>query len=187
MDAATIAITSVALSIDSMAVAIAVGASVLGRKLYSSIKIGLFFGFFQSLMMVIGWGAGSGISAFISALDHWVAFMLLLFVGIKMLIEGAKPDRAGGKGNAMPNGRLIALSVATSLDALAVGLSFSLIDGQILLPAASVGAVCFILSSLGAFASVNLTVHFADRAKVIGGLVLIGIGIRIVLEHMLGG
>lgn len=186
MDAATVAIISVALSVDSMAVATAIGLTISAEKAYNAIKIGLFFGTFQSLMMIIGWAAGSSISAYISALDHWAAFVLLSIVGAKMIFEGLKPDSSQKKDDVLSNKHIIALSIATSIDSLAVGLSLSFVDGSILMPAIAVGTICFALSALALMASAQLSRYLADRIKAIGGLILIGIGIRIVLEHMLG-
>ncbi|MCQ5376812.1 MAG: manganese efflux pump MntP family protein [Candidatus Methanomethylicia archaeon] len=186
MDAATVATISVALSVDSMAVATAIGLTISGKKAYNAIKIGLFFGAFQSLMMLIGWAAGSSISAYISALDHWAAFALLSIVGLKMIYEGLKPDRDQKKDDGLSNRHITALSIATSIDSLAVGLSLSFVDGSILVPAIAVGTICFALSALALVASAQLSRYLADRIKAVGGMVLIAIGIRIVLEHVLG-
>lgn len=170
---------------DAVAVAMACGlAAREGRPGRQAFKIALFFGLFQALMPLLGWLAGMSLRSLISGLDHWVAFGLLAFVGGKMFVESFRLKEATGSSGPMRLPTLLLLSLATSIDALAVGLSLSLLRTPIAGPALLIGAVTFILSFLGGLLGSRLGTRFGRRVEALGGLILVGIGVKILLEHL---
>jgi len=184
MDLAAILLIAVGLSMDSLAVAVASGMALKEIGAGGSLKIGAFFGLFQAGMPVIGWLGGSAFMWLISGYDHWVAFFLLAFIGGKMVYEAVwDSDEVSGK-NPLLIGHLLVISVATSIDALAVGLGFSALRIPTLVPAAVIGAVCFAISSTGAYFGNRAGEYLGGRVKAIGGIILISIGLRILLEHL---
>lgn len=185
MDLVSILMIALGLSMDSLAVAVAssFSSSMDGR---GAIKLGASFGAFQAGMPVLGWYGGTWLVGLISGFDHWIAFLLLAFIGGRMLYEGIaspEPDRTTGT-DALKLGNLLLLSLATSIDALAVGLSLSLLDLDIFLPAAIIGTVCFALSAGGASMGKRLGARIGYRVRIIGGSILVLIGVRILLEHL---
>jgi putative Mn2+ efflux pump MntP len=186
MDLLSILLIAIGLSMDCVAVAVASGLTVGKVKTSDAAKMGTLFGGFQGLMPLIGWLLGSTIIALISGFDHWVAFGLLAFIGSKMIYEAVKGEEKKGVGDPFRLHALLALALVTSIDALAVGLSFSILEVQILIPAAIIGVVCFCLSAMAALASSRLGALFGSRVKLLGGSILILIGLRILLEHLLG-
>lgn len=185
MDPLSILLIAVGLSMDCVAVAIASGLSMGKVKAWEAVRMGVFFGGFQGIMPVIGWLLGSALISVISGFDHWVAFVILAVIGGKMIYESIKGDGSGEGGDPMRLHTLLVLSVATSIDALAVGLSLSLLEVEILLPAAIIAVVCFALSTAGALGSGRLGRLFGSRVRLLGGAILILIGLRILIEHLL--
>jgi putative Mn2+ efflux pump MntP len=182
MDVATL-LVALALAMDSFSVAISNGLATKTFKVGEALKIGAFFGFFQAVMPVIGWFAGTYVLNVISGFDHWIAFGLLAVVGGKMICESVKTESKKlleSPGTSL----LLTLSVATSIDALAVGLGFSFLRISIVLPAMVIGAVAFLLSFLGVYLGGKLGRFLRNRAEILGGLILIAIGIRILVEHL---
>jgi putative Mn2+ efflux pump MntP len=171
------------LAMDAFTVAVASGLALEPLRARKALKIALFFGGFQALMPLLGWLAGLGLEELISGLDHWVAFGLLGFIGCRMIYGAirATPRRAADPLN-LPT--LLGLSIATSIDALAVGLSFAFLRASILTPAIVIGAVTFLLAFLGVFLGHRLGRLFEREAEALGGLILIGIGLKILLEHL---
>lgn len=186
MDLISVLLIAVGLSMDCVAVAVASGLTVGSVKPRDAVKMGVFFGGFQGLMPLIGWLLGSTLIAIISGFDHWVAFVLLAIIGARMIYDGVRSRGGKGGGDPFRLHSLLALAVATSIDALAVGLSLSLLEVEILLPAAMIAVVCFCLSVAGALASGRLGGLFGSRVKLLGGAILILIGLRILVEHLLG-
>jgi putative Mn2+ efflux pump MntP len=174
MDLLTIFIIALGLSMDALAVSLA-------------LRMALFFGFFQMLMPVLGWLAGLGFKRAIASFDHWLAFGLLLLIGIKMIREARRPDNCRSRNNLLSLPVLLGLAVATSIDALAVGLSFSLLAVDIIAPVLVIGLVTFILSFLGVLAGHKFGSLIAGKVEILGGLILIAIGSKILLEHLHGG
>lgn len=183
----TITGIAIALAMDAFAVSISYGCKAHIMALGNTIKIALFFGLFQAFMPVIGWFAGSAFTAIINSFSHWVAFFILLYIGIKMIHEGLKSDQ-----NCQTNctdefklnyKKLFLLSVATSIDALAVGLSLALIDYSIAVPALVIGIVTFIFSYIGIKMGCTLNGLFGKKVEIFGGIILILIGIKVVIEH----
>ncbi len=173
---------------DAFAVSIASGATMKRLHLPNAMKMGLFFGGFQVLMPVAGWAAGLSMKNFIMAWDHWIAFGLLSAVGGKMIYESFRMKEAEecGKGKACPfdTGALTVLAVATSIDALAVGLTFSLLQISIIGPVLIIGLVTFLMSVAGVKIGSAGGHFFENKMEAAGGLVLIAIGLKILFEHL---
>jgi len=178
----------VALALAMDAFAVSVGLSVLpgGLKKSQRLRLAVFFGFFQFLMPLIGWLAGQGFLDYIRDVDHWVAFGLLFFIGGKMVVESFRNGGSAKKvsGDPTKGVTLILLSVATSIDAFAVGLSFAAIQQKILYPSIIIGAVAFVMTLLGTKIGPAIGKIVGKRAELFGGLILIFIGIKILTEHL---
>ena len=175
---------AVGLAMDAFAVSIAAGlmlGTVTPRHVF---RIGWHFGFFQFMMPIVGWWLGSRVSSYIAAYDHWLAFGLLVFVGGKMLLEAWRGNGQPGGSDPTKGWTLVMLSVATSIDALAVGLSLAFLAVPILLPSIVIGIVAAGFSTAGITLASRLFRNWGRRAEVLGGVVLILIGIRIVVEHV---
>ena len=177
---------AVALAMDCFAVSMGMSCGATRLTGRQTLRMAFFFGLFQFAMPVIGWFAGENVLRYIEKFDHWVALALLAFVGLKMIWESFEK---GEKGNADPVDRtvgapLLILSIATSIDALAVGLSLSFLRTNIFLPAAIIGVVCFAMTIVGAKLGPLVGRAVGKRAELLGGLILIGIGIKIVVEHL---
>lgn len=172
---------------DAFSVAVAAGLTLGGASTRQSFRLSFHFGLFQFLMPIVGWLVGSTVVEYISAYDHWLAFVLLGYVGGKMIWESFAGGEERLKGDPTKGASLVVLSVATSIDALAVGLSMALLRVPVLFPAAVIGVVAasmtFIGLRLGKHAG-HLLGPWMERA---GGLVLLAIGVKIVLEHTMGG
>jgi manganese efflux pump family protein len=185
MDTVTIIFIALGLSMDAIAVAMSLGLSNKSLKIQNGFVIGLFFGGFQAIMPVIGWSIGISLKDFITSWDHWLAFGLLAGIGIKMIYESmiAKPAQEEVKDLTM--GVLVFLSLATSIDALAIGISFAVLRIAIITPVIIIGFITFLLS----FLSVGFGRHaghlFQRKIETVGGIILILIGVKIVLEHIL--
>ncbi|MFH1377724.1 MAG: manganese efflux pump MntP family protein [Planctomycetota bacterium] len=182
-----ILLIAVGLSIDAFAVAVAasVGLKTVTRR--QVFRFAFHFGLFQALMPVIGWTAGGLLDAYIKDWDHWVAFALLAGVGGKMIWEAFQPeddDQTAKMSDPTRGWSLVILSIATSIDALAVGLSLSLLDISIWTPAIAIGLVTASLTTVGMLIGRRLGVHFGQRTEIVGGLILIGIGVKILIEHL---
>jgi putative Mn2+ efflux pump MntP len=184
MDTLTIMLIAVGLAMDAFAVSIANGMTINTHRRRSALLTAAFFGGFQMLMPAIGWLAGLSLESIIREVDHWVAFGLLAFIGAKMIYDGAKKQTNEKTATALKFHSLLILSIATSIDALMVGLSFALLQTAILLPIAVIGIVTFLLSFVGFSFGCGLGRFFGHRIKIVGGLVLIFIGLRILLEHL---
>lgn len=182
----SIILIAIALAMDAFAVSIASGIQLKKVKLRHALKIAFFFGFFQALMPLIGSTAGSKIKPLISGVDHWVAVILLTFIGIKMIYEACfiKKEAKKEQKNPLDFKILIVLAIATSIDALAVGFSLSLLMNNFLMAIAVIGITTFILSFIGVLLG-DLTGHlFEEKIEIAGGILLIFIGMKILLEHI---
>lgn len=183
----TITGIAVGLAMDAFAVSISYGCRAGAMTLRNTITIALFFGLFQAFMPVIGWFAGSAFASLINDYDHWVAFAILSYIGIRMIHEGLKSDDSSSNSCTdefkLGYKRLFILSIATSIDALAVGLSLALIDYSIAGPAAVIGIVTFIFSYIGVKMGCRLNSLLGRKVEIFGGVILILIGIKIVMEH----
>jgi putative Mn2+ efflux pump MntP len=176
------------LAMDAFAVSIASGATMKKLELRNALKMGMFFGGFQAFMPVIGWFAGIGMKSFITGWDHWIAFCLLTLVGGKMIYEAVKSKKTEddrGRNCPFDTANLFVLAVATSIDALAVGITFSVLSVSILLPVLVIGFVTFSLSVAGVHLGVKGGHFFENKIEIAGGLILLAIGFKILLEHLL--
>jgi putative Mn2+ efflux pump MntP len=171
------------LAMDAFAVSTACGVQIAVVRYGHVLRVALAFGFFQFMMPVIGWLAGSTFSAWLLAVDHWVAFGLLTVIGLRMIWESFRKDTPPAR-DPTRGWNLLILAVATSIDALAVGLSLAFLDVSIWYPAVVIGIVAAALSAVGALFGCRLGHRFGVWAERAGGLVLIGIGVRILVEHL---
>ncbi|MBS3906180.1 MAG: manganese efflux pump [Syntrophaceae bacterium] len=184
MDFLTLLLIAFGLAMDAFAVSISKGMTIKRQRANHALRIGIFFGSFQAMMPLIGWSAGLTLRDLISGVDHWIAFGLLSLIGCKMIYESTK--REGQKKEAGPLNllTLLVLSIATSIDALAVGISFALLNILIVTPILVIGTVTFALSFLGVLIGNRIGRFFEKKIEVIGGLILIGIGVKILIEHL---
>ena len=169
---------------DAFAVSIAKGMTIGRQRRKVALLLGGFFGGFQMLMPAIGWIVGLSFKDLIMGIDHWIAFGLLVFIGSKMIYDSTKKETEKTDENLRIHSILI-LAIATSIDALMVGLSFAFLNTAILEPILAIGLITFMLSVIGFFFGCGLGRVFGNKIKIIGGLILIVIGLRILLEHIL--
>jgi putative Mn2+ efflux pump MntP len=184
VDALTIVLIAVGLAMDAFAVSIASGMTITQNRRKAGLLTAAFFGGFQMLMPIIGWAIGLSFADLISGFDHWIAFGLLAFIGAKMIYEGLKGDEEHSDSNELKLHSLLILAVATSIDALMVGLSFAFLQTSIALPIAVIGVVTFGLSLAGFYFGCGLGKVFGHRIEILGGVVLILIGLKILLESL---
>jgi len=177
-------ILAVALAMDTFAVGICFGLSMPKVILRKAIIIGLYFGVFQAVMPLLGYLAASLFSEYIIAYDHWVAFVLLCFIGGKMIYSSFKKDESTTEEASVTPKVMLPLAVATSIDALAVGVSFSFLKVNILLAVLIIGVITFIFSIIGVKIGNIFGEKFKSKAEFAGGLILILIGTKILLEHL---
>ena len=179
---------AVGLSMDAFAVSVCKGLGMkTGINLKQTFLIALFFGGFQALMPFIGWLVGSRFEKYITAYDHWIAFVLLCFIGGKMLYECIfkKGEDAAESESDLDVKELFVLAVATSIDALAVGVTFALLpDVNIGTSVLLIGLTTFLLSGIGVFIGNRFGSRFEKKAEIAGGVILILIGLKILLEHL---
>jgi putative Mn2+ efflux pump MntP len=169
------------LSADAFAVAVAVGAGGHARDLRSMFRLSWYFGFFQFMMPVLGWFSGFLVSQWIRQFDHWIAFLLLAFVGLRMLYASFHPEEIHLRKNPTKGYPLILLSVATSIDALVIGLSLAFMNISIWYPSFVIGIVTALVSFLGIRLGKRFNRILGRAAEVLGGIVLIGLGFRMLL------
>lgn len=176
----------VGLSADAFSVAVCKGLNMRKLNLKHGYIIALFFGVFQAVMPLIGYLLGTGFSSYIEAIDHWIAFVLLAFIGGKMTVEAIrdKGDDEEEKSDALNLGELTVMAVATSIDALAVGITFAFLDVKIIPAAAIIGVTTFALSLAGVLIGNKFGAKYKNKAELAGGIILILIGLKILLEHL---
>ncbi len=180
----TILLIGIGLSMDACAVSIVHGIAMKKLNIRNAITMALFFGGFQALMPIIGWLGGWGLRSLIHGVDHWIAFGLLVLVGGKMVFESTKPGDERKTIDFMNIYTLFVLSLATSIDALAVGLSLSFLNVSIIMPALMIGVTTFTISLVGVLAGNRFGHFFERKMELAGGLILIAIGAKILIEHL---
>ena len=176
---------ALSLAMDAFAVSVSTGISIPGFGPRQAARIGLWCGVFQFAMPLVGWFLGTSVKTYIEAVDHWIAFGLLALIGGNMIWEAVK----GGEEEALTElsvRRLFLLALATSIDALAVGITLAFEQVNILFSAGVIGVVAFALAMLGGLLGHRLGQLFQRRATILGGVVLIGIGLKILFEHLSG-
>lgn len=201
MDIFSVILIAFGLSMDAFAVSVTNGITIKDLKISHALIIGLYFGGFQALMPLAGWLAGYRFRDYIVSIDHWIAFVLLAYIGAKMIKEACgrdnKTDESEGDicevaisnqvetyENPLKPGRLLVLAVATSIDALAVGIGFAFLNISIIRSSLLIGFITFLISIGGVYIGKRFGCLFQKKAELAGGLILIGIGLKILLEHM---
>jgi putative Mn2+ efflux pump MntP len=171
------------LSMDCFAVSVSFGTS---RKLLWNdlLRMGLFFGFFQGMMTVLGWWFGDSLKHYIESVDHWIAFSILLIIGIRMITESFKHEKSKRSVDIRKFRILLGLSIATSIDALMTGVSFGFIKVEIIKATILISAVTFFVTIIGGKLGEKTTFIPARRAEMVGGIVLIFIGTKILFDHL---
>ncbi|MGN1112307.1 MAG: manganese efflux pump MntP family protein [Acutalibacteraceae bacterium] len=176
-------LVAIGLSMDAFAVSICKGLALKNVRLSHSVKAGLWFGGFQALMPIIGFFCGYWFKDYISAFDHWIAFMLLLLLGAKMIKE-ALSDEEESTEAAMDVKNMLLLAIATSIDALAVGITFAFLNVNIWYAVAFIGVITFLFSAVGIKIGSLFGTKFKTKAEIAGGVILILMGAKILLEHL---
>lgn len=187
-----IILVGVGLAADAFAVSVCKGLSIRKIDIKKMTVVGLYFGIFQALMPLIGFLIGSAFSQYIVAIDHWLAFVLLAFIGGKMLFEAVKKEQSPQecteeemkKAASLSFKSMVTLAVATSIDALAVGVSFSFVNVNIYVAIAIIGAITFLICFLGVKIGNVFGNKFQAKAEIAGGVILILIGLKILLEGL---
>jgi len=172
---------AVGLSMDAFAVSICKGLSLKELKPRHAALVGLYFGGFQALMPLIGWAMGYRFEHVIESVDHWIAFSLLAVIGIGMIRESRQTEELNGD---LGFRTMMLLAVATSIDALAVGVTFAFLQVRILPAAGLIGVTTFFLSALGVYIGRAFGLRYKAKAELAGGIILILIGLKILLEHL---
>jgi putative Mn2+ efflux pump MntP len=180
----SIFLIALALSMDAFSVATAIGAAGSKLNSYAVLRLATAFGIFQFVMPILGWLLGRTVVSYIADYDHWIAFALLVIVGLRMLKEYFDKDEKERTKDPTKGWSLLILSIATSIDALAIGVSLAVLDTNIYYPSVVIGVVCFIITALGMIFGKKLSRILGKKAVLLGGIVLIAIGIKIVVEHM---
>jgi len=184
MDIISILFIAFGLAMDAFAVSISSGVIISYFRWTAALKIAIFFGIFQAIMPVIGWFAGLSFRKLISGFDHWIAFGLLVMVGCRMIYEACKKNETDKIIDPLNIFVLFVLSLATSIDALAVGISLIFLKISIIFPAIIIGIITFLLSGAGVYIGNKLGDYLEKKFEVIGGIILISIGFRILITHL---
>lgn len=178
---------AVGLSMDAFAVSICKGLGMKRLDVKQAAIIAVFFGGFQGLMPVIGWALGTGFQSYITPVDHWIAFALLAFIGAKMLFDAfhdGEEDSQELSSDRLAIKEVVLLAIATSIDALAVGITFAFLQVDIVVSVLLIGIITFALSFIGVAVGHQFGARFEKPASIVGGVVLILIGLKILLEHL---
>lgn len=184
MDIMMILLTGIGLAMDAFSVSVTEGIILKKPTILQSAKIALFFGAFQFLMPVLGFLLAISFSKYITAFDHWIAFVLLAFIGGKMIFEAFEEKDDEEIKNPLSISTLIVLAVATSIDALAVGVTFATMAVPVIFASAIIGAMTFAICFAGVFIGCKFGNLLGNKAEIVGGLVLIFIGAKILIEHL---
>ena len=184
MSILSIFLTGIGLSMDAFAVSLTIGMSVRDEeKNRIAIRSGMFFGIFQGLMPFLGWILGIKFAKYIQSIDHWIAFILISSIGIKMIIDSYKSDEESYK-DEYTNKTFFVLAIATSIDALAMGVTFAFLNIKILSAIFIIGVTTFVLSTSAVYVGKLIGKLMKRKAGIFGGIILIMIGIKILLEHL---
>lgn len=188
MNPASLALLAFAMSTDAFAASIGKGASLKRTRLSEALRIGVIFGIIECLAPVIGWSIGLLASRFVSEWDHWVAFVLLGGLGGHMVWEGVKANGMGRKRAPQVRkpsvGLLVVTAFATSIDAMAVGITLAFANVNIAVAAVSIGVATTLMVTIGILLGRAIGTLIGTRAEIVGGLVLIGIGLAVLYEHL---
>ncbi len=177
----------VGLSMDAFAVSICKGLGMEKVNKKQAFVIGLYFGGFQALMPLIGWFLGIRFQQYITSIDHWIAFVLLVFIGGKMIVEAVRDkdeEQVDKKDQPLDHKEMFLLAIATSIDALAVGITFAFLDTPIVEAITIIGLTTFFLSILGVVVGNFFGTRYKKKAEIVGGIILVAIGVKILVEHL---
>lgn len=184
----TLLLMGVSLSMDAFAVSICKGLSMRKVNKKQCLVIGLFFGGFQALMPFVGWVLGSRFEQYITSIDHWIAFILLGFIGGKMVVEAIREKDEAVEVRKMDPPldfkEMFILAIATSIDALAVGITFAFLQVPIVEAISIIGITTFVISVIGVYVGNFFGNRYKKKAELVGGMILILIGVKILLEHL---
>lgn len=189
MSIISILLTAIGLSMDAFAVALTIGMNInnVDRNNVDrnkiAIKSGIYFGIFQGIMPFLGWILGMKFTKYIQSIDHWIAFALLTLIGVKMIIDGVKPNEEN-KIKEYSNKTFFILAIATSIDALAIGVTFAFLNINILSAIFIIGITTFVLSVSAVYLGKVIGNIIKNKAGIFGGLILLIIGLKILLEHL---
>lgn len=183
MDLLSVALIGIGLAMDALAVSICKGLAMRTPSLKSMLVVGLWFGSFQAIMPVIGYYLGESFYQYISEYDHWIAFILLLLIGLNMIRESFLSEDEG-MDDSIGIKIMFLLAVATSIDAFAVGITLAMDGSDIWLPALIIGIITLAISMAGVRVGSVVGERFGRKAELVGGLILIMIGLKILLEHL---
>ena len=183
MDFFTLILIAIGLSFDTFAVSVSTGLVISHIKFLQAARVAFILMIFQSVMPFIGWLTGKQIQQVLSDYDHWVAFGLLAILGVKMIYESFKKRDGRSDFDPLKLSVVVWMAIATSMDALIVGVSFALINLNIYIAMMIIGFITFLVSMLGMLFGKNLGGRFGKRMEIVGGLILIGIGVKILLNH----
>ena len=176
---------AIGLSMDSLAVSVAGGVVLKNRCTRGNVvRIASILGLFQGGMTVIGYLIGLGFERYITAVDHWIAFTLLLYLGGKMIYSSTRPEEEEGNFNPLDTKTLCTLGVATSIDALAIGISLAVLQSPLVVEALVIALVTFLFSAFGVYFGNRFGRKIDLKLDLIGGVILIGIGVKILIEHL---
>jgi manganese efflux pump family protein len=184
MDFLTLLLIAIGLNFDSFAVSITTGMVASHIRFWQATRIALIFALFQAFMPVAGWFVGSQVRDLVMAYDHWLAFGLLALIGVKMIIEALKKEDGKKTTDPFKTSVVIGMAVATSIDALIIGVSFAFINVNIIAAAGLIGFLTYLVAMLGMLFGKNAGRWFGRKMEIIGGIILIGIGIKILFEHL---
>lgn len=184
MDIISILLIGIGLAMDAFSVSVSEGIILKKPTLGQSAKIALFFGIFQFIMPCIGYLLGSAFADYITAFDHYIAFVLLGFIGGKMIYEAICEKEEGEIKNPLSFNTLLVLAIATSIDALAVGVTFATVSAPVIFASAIIGIVTYSIAFGGVYIGSKFGNLLGNKAEILGGLVLIGIGVKILIEHL---
>ncbi len=174
---------AIGLAMDAFAVSICKGLAIKERDWKKSIIIGLYFGFFQAIMPIIGYFLGTTFEDFVTKIDHWIAFLLLGLIGGSMIKEAFSKE-SDGYDDSIKVKTMVVLAIATSIDALAIGITFAFLEVNVLMAVLMIGIITFVLSVIGVKIGNQFGVRYGKRAEIVGGIILILIGVKILLEHL---
>ncbi len=184
MDIISLLLLAVGLSMDAFAVSVCKGLALKKVSLRHMCIVGAWFGGFQALMPSLGYLLGSRFEQYITAIDHWIAFVLLVLIGANMIREALSKEEAEEANASLAFKTMLLMAVATSIDALAVGITFAFLSVHIVPAALTIGATTFLLSAAGVKVGSVFGLRYKKRAEIAGGVILCLLGVKILLEHL---
>ena len=184
MGAIEILLISIGLAMDAFAVSVCKGLAMKKMNWKKAAIIGLYFGGFQAIMPVLGYSLSKGFENFVTSIDHWIAFILLSIIGGKMVKDAFSPENSENCNEDVGFKTMIVLAIATSIDALAVGITFAFLNVNLILAVSLIGIITFLLSVIGTKVGNVFGDRYENKAELLGGVILIFLGIKILLEHL---